>query len=254
MIDRQTLMRLARMNNLRPWQQEKRYLQGLMLAVLSEHPLVFKGGTYLSFFHGLDRFSEDLDFTSSGGIPPTLALDASESLKLFGVQNSARVDGDDGRLYSFRIGARGPLFTSPAETSYIYVEISRRERLLLKPLPLKLDNSAYGVPVKVIGGMALGEVAAEKLRALMSRDKARDLYDLAFLIRERGVRFDRAMAEAKLRYYGIAFDREALADSLSRKADIWKPELKPLIFGGLMGFREAESTVLDWAGLGVERA
>lgn len=247
MIDKPTLIKLAKLYNLRPWQQEKRYLQSLILAALSEHPLVFKGGTYLYFFHGLDRFSEDLDFTSSGSLPEALAGDVSESLRLFGVQNSARVESDDMRGYSFRIGARGPLYTSPEETSYVYVEISRREHALTRPMPLRLDYSAYGVPVKMLGGMALEEVAAEKVRAIVSRDKARDLYDLAFLVRGKGVRFDRAMVEEKLAYYGATFDQGALADRLDAKEALWKPELKPLIFGDLMDYRGAVSAVLRWA-------
>jgi predicted nucleotidyltransferase component of viral defense system len=51
---------------MRTWQQEKHYLQSLILTIVSDYPLVFKGGTYLWLFHGLNRFSEDLDFTAKG--------------------------------------------------------------------------------------------------------------------------------------------------------------------------------------------
>ena len=81
----------------------------------------------------------------------------------------------------------------------------------------------------------------------MSREKARDLYDLAFLIREKGVRFDRAMANEKLGYAGMALDPGALADSVSGKEPLWESELKPLIFGELMDYRDARSIVLRWA-------
>ncbi len=60
------MIEIAKLNRLRPWQQEKHYIQSLILNSLSELPLVFKGGTYLWFFHGLKRFSEDLDFTYNG--------------------------------------------------------------------------------------------------------------------------------------------------------------------------------------------
>ena len=48
-------------------QLEKDYLLNLILKIfstttLSEHA-VFKGGTAINYFYGLDRFSEDLDFT-----------------------------------------------------------------------------------------------------------------------------------------------------------------------------------------------
>jgi len=99
----------------------------------------------------------------------------------------------------------------------------------------------------LIRDAAPDEVAAEKVRAIMSRDKARDLYDLAFLVRGKGVRFDRGMVDAKLKHCGMAFEPGALADRLGTKEALWKPELKPLIFGGLMGYRGAVSVVLRWA-------
>ena len=66
MITAEEIIRFAKVNRLKPHQQEKHYLQtatlaGVYTAVADE--LVFKGGTALFFFYGLDRFSEDLDFT-----------------------------------------------------------------------------------------------------------------------------------------------------------------------------------------------
>ena len=247
MIDKQSLAKLAKISNLRLWQQERHYLQSLILVALAEFPLVFKGGTYLFFFHGLKRFSEDLDFTGSGDFPSSLAHEVSESLRLFGIRNSERVEADDERRYSFRISAEGPLYTSPIDASHVYVEISRREAALGKPIPFRLENEAYMMPVKMVSGMALEEVAAEKVRALMTRNKARDLYDLAFLIRERSAPFDRAMARAKLGYYGLDFSPELLAERTSAMEAAWKPELKPLIFGELMEYETARSGVMKWA-------
>ena len=66
MIDKELIYRLVKLNNLRPWQQEKHYIQSLILEVVADEPLIFKGGTYLWFFHGLQRFSEYLDFTVNG--------------------------------------------------------------------------------------------------------------------------------------------------------------------------------------------
>lgn len=42
----------------------------------------------------------------------------------------------------------------------------------------------------------------------------------------------------------MAFQSGALADRLDAKEALWKPELKPLIFGDLMGYRGAVSVVL----------
>ncbi|EFD92374.1 MAG: hypothetical protein BJBARM5_0891 [Candidatus Parvarchaeum acidophilus ARMAN-5] len=63
-------------------QLEKSYLQTLLLYELYarfEKSLVFKGGTALKFFYGLNRFSEDLDFTYNGGYETANLINSIES-------------------------------------------------------------------------------------------------------------------------------------------------------------------------------
>jgi predicted nucleotidyltransferase component of viral defense system len=74
------LIRIARMRRVKPWQEERRYIQALILYAVADWPLVLKGGTYLWFFHGLNRFSADLDFTASGPIAAGKAAEISQVL------------------------------------------------------------------------------------------------------------------------------------------------------------------------------
>jgi len=67
--------------------------------------------------------------------------------------------------------------------TFVYVEISTRKDIVNKPLNLVL-NTPYLIPEKTLLGMDLNEVCAEKVRAIMKRDKPRDLYDLFFLIQQ----------------------------------------------------------------------
>lgn len=247
MIGREALERIAKLYGLRPWQQERHYIQALVLGALSEFPLIFKGGTYLWFFHGLDRFSEDLDFTATGELPGEIGKSVSESLRMFGVENSLKAISGDGRSLSFRISAKGPLNTSERNLTHVYVEISRRERLLRPPLSLQLNFDAYALPVKIVGGMALDEVAGEKVRAICTREKARDAYDLYYLITRKGVKFDKAIADEKLRYYGLPFSEELLSKSLRKREAGWKPELKSLVFGKLPEFEAVFGAITRWA-------
>lgn len=53
MLSESELRSAAKTFNLKPWQAQKQYLQAAILTLLSEEQLVFKGGTYLWFFHGL---------------------------------------------------------------------------------------------------------------------------------------------------------------------------------------------------------
>jgi len=242
-IDRETLNSIAKLNNLRPWQQEKHYLQSLILIILSEYPLAFKGGTYLWFFHRLNRFSEDLDFTATEPLSKELPKKVSENLLLFGVENRTKIITDNPTTLSFRLSARGPLNTGSIDLCHTYVEISRREKLIRRPLSLELSFSAYNLPIKIVSGMSLEEVASEKIRAIMTRDKARDVYDLAFLM-EKGIWPALSLVEEKLKYYDLRFSQELFRRKLKAKKKLWKPELAQLVFGPLPTFDKAASKLL----------
>jgi len=233
---------------MRPWQQEKHYIQALILSSLSDEPLVFKGGTYLWFFHGLRRFSEDLDFTAIGAIRDDLPVRVSRDLALLGVENNVKDVENNNAGVSFRVAAKGPLNTGEKDICYVYVEISKREKVIMKSLSVKLDIPAYQIPIKVIPGMALDEVAAEKVRAIMSRNKARDVYDLYYLIKEKGVKFNPDLTNKKLAYLGKSFSREEFVEELSKKEGIFERELKGILFVKPPDFNEAKRIIEDWTG------
>jgi len=242
------LNELARLNGMRPWQQERHYIQALILNSLAEQPVVFKGGTYLWFFHGLQRFSEDLDFTATGALSNDLSAHVSNDLALFGVENNIKNIESSNAATSFRVAAKGPLNTGEKDICYVYVEISKREKVIMKSLSVKLDIPAYQIPIKVISGMALDEVAAEKVRAIMSRNKARDVYDLYYLIKEKGVKFNPDLTNKKLAYLGKSFSREEFVEELSKKEGIFERELKGILFVKPPDFNEAKRIIEDWTG------
>ncbi|MFH0972368.1 MAG: nucleotidyl transferase AbiEii/AbiGii toxin family protein [Candidatus Micrarchaeota archaeon] len=248
MIDRGELDKIAKLNNLRSWQQEKHYVQSVILVALSEFPIVFKGGTYLWFFHRLNRFSEDLDFTSAGKLPENLGEIVSENLGLFGIENELKAGKKSDASLSFRIGAKGPLHTSPKHACFVYIEISTRENVLMRPLALQVDFPYYDLPLKVINGMALEEVGAEKVRAIMTREKARDVFDLAYLIKEKNIGFRLEMVNEKLKYYDMEFSESLFGKKVAEKKSVWKAELKQFIAGELPDFESAEKSLVPWAG------
>lgn len=72
------------------------------------------------------------------------------------------------------------------------------------------------------------EIFAEKVRAIISREKARDLYDLWFLI-NRGVTVDLKLLENKMSYYNEKWDYEKFKVSVDKKKNLWDLDLKPLV-------------------------
>lgn len=246
MIDKDTLVALARAMGMRPWQQEKHYVQCLVLNAVSDLPIVFKGDACLWMFHDLQRFSEDLDFTSEGSLPATFARQISRDVAFFGVENMVKTMQDSDTSLSLRISAKGPLNTSDKDLCHVYVEISKREPVLKEKTPRSLDMPAYGMPIRVLSCMALDEIAAEKTRAILTRDKARDVYDLWFLITRKRARFDENCVREKLRTYGIEFSAEHFIEALKKKAPRFTRELKPLVFGKLPEFDACLDVLSEW--------
>jgi len=161
LLGREDVLRLARARGLRAWQEEKRYVQALLLYSLRRLPLVAKGGTYLWLFHGLNRFSEDLDFTQVGEVKPGDLEEVRLSLELFGVRSTVKVLEDDRFTLTFRVDAWGPLATSDKDLCRVRVDISRREPLRLPPIQVVLDEPFYGIPIVFLKGMDLREFLAE---------------------------------------------------------------------------------------------
>jgi len=134
MILKEDLIRLAKLNRLKAFQQGKHYIQTLVLRSIyaTTNELAFKGGTSLWFFHGLNRFSEDLDFTfmlrkrKRTGLR-NLPMAVKNDLEVYGIDSEIRILNDDKISFSFRVGANGPLFTKEIERSFVRVEISKRE-------------------------------------------------------------------------------------------------------------------------------
>lgn len=236
MLTREEILRLARARRLKPWQEEKRYVQALVLYALSEWPVIMKGGTYLWFFHGLNRFSDDLNFTQVGVLKEG-PEDVSLSLELLGLRNRVKVLKEDRYTLTFRVDAWGPLSTSEKDLCRVRVDISRREEVLLKPLPVKLDEPSYGIPIVFLRGMDLREALAEKIRAAAVRGAARDLYDSWFLLR-RGIPLDPDLLARKLEFYGIE-DPKELCTELKAIERSWRSELEPVVFGHLPEFQDA---------------
>jgi predicted nucleotidyltransferase component of viral defense system len=240
MLNRDELLSLARTRRLKPWQEEKRYVQALVLYSLSEAPLVAKGGTYLWFFHGLNRFSDDLDFTAEKELTRKVSLDVRKTLELFGVQNTLRVTKDDKLTLSLKVAARGPLYQSEKDTCYVNIEVSRREGIGRKPISVELDEAFYGIPIVHVKGMDLEEVASEKIRALLTRENARDLYDLWYLITKRNIRPDRNFVDSKLSFYGKTLDDKELQTRIDSIAESWYQELRPIVLGEVPSFEEVK--------------
>ncbi len=229
MIDLETLRRIARTKGISNIGfAEKDYFQEILLIGVSrEAPeLVFKGGTALYKLHGLDRFSEDLDF--SGKIAERQANRISSYLDHFGWPSKASLEEvSSGTLLN--IAVEGFLFQGGSETmARLQVDLSGRDDVEMEPEWLTLFSLYPDIPSLRLRTMALEEIMAEKVRSLMVRMKARDAYDVWFLF-GKGVSADSFLIEKKLKVYSMALDEVSLDETLDECQKEWRRELRPLI-------------------------
>jgi predicted nucleotidyltransferase component of viral defense system len=107
-------------------------------------------------------------------------------------------------------------------------------------------SSLYGeIPPFDLHVMDEREIFAEKIRAVYSRNKARDVYDLWYLARKRAIAFDSALAGKKLSSIGLKFDIRAFFSKLDEKKESWEKDLGSLINGELPSFGLVRKELAD---------
>ena len=102
---------------------------------------------------------------------------------------------------------------------------------MMEGRPLRMDMSQYALPVRMLRGMDLQEVGAEKVRALATRQKARDIFDLWYLIGEKKIVFSPEMVAGKLKYYDLEFDKSKVMGRVSEMEKSFEDDAKPLLLG-----------------------
>lgn len=231
MLNRKSLESIKTVLGFNLGQVERDYLQHILLLFLYRHAgnwLVFKGGTALQKTLGLNRFSEDLDFTSSKeeGLSE-IAYRVRDDAANFGFDNEVEIRKNISEVISYRI--KGPLYDGTQKSMVVLrLEISLRETIVLKDdirevVPVYTDLQPYLVTM-----MNPEEILAEKIMAIMTRNKARDIFDARFLIAKK-IPVNIELANRKLEYYDMKFEKEAFIESLMSKKRIWDKELKPLV-------------------------
>lgn len=205
---------------------EQDYVQALFLKELYKisEGLIFKGGTYLKHAHGLDRFSEDLDFTRISGSTEEEISEAAENMERYNIQAEVGKIQRGEQAISGRLQYQGPLYDgSDRSRGNIDLEISKRGDVFLDPEWNRLFFVYPEVRAVLCRGMEIREVLAEKLRALSMRSKGRDLYDVWYLI-EQGVEVDNDLYRKKMEAVG----EEPFIDLLGNEK-AWKRDLDVLL-------------------------
>lgn len=178
----------------------REYIQYLFLSVFYARPsssgVYFKGGTAIHIIYQAPRFSEDLDFTShitdtafSSLIADTFSrLTQSERLVF---KERKTITGKRYMLAATNITGLPPV--------YVNLDFSFREKVL-QPQRSIIQTRFPILFTEFVSHLSQEEMFAEKIRAIATRKKGRDLYDLWYLS-TRGVKLDAKLVQQKLSYY-----------------------------------------------------
>ncbi len=174
-------------------------LLGLSRAGFFDHAL-FYGGTALRILHGLDRFSEDLDFSL---IAPDVNFDLSvyedvviEALHSFGFEVTIQIKNSDNTIKSAFLKGNTSQHLLNIEAPADIVKAFGQGRLVKikfevdtqPPLDFETEKKTLLVPSPfILNTMTLPSLFAGKMHAILcrnwsSRPKGRDWYDLVWYI------------------------------------------------------------------------
>lgn len=182
----------------------REYLQILFLSKLygqAGSGIFFKGGTAIHLLFGAPRFSEDLDFTVT--LPEKEFKDVLD--KVF-----ADVKREIGAEFKLResVAGRRYLMTVKVDlvkyATFINLDFSFRENVF-RPEKSTMETEFPILLTSFIWHLSAQEIMAEKIRAILTREKGRDVYDL-WLLLSKGIVLDDELVLEKLKYYNMGKD------------------------------------------------
>ncbi|MFH1633503.1 MAG: nucleotidyl transferase AbiEii/AbiGii toxin family protein [Chloroflexota bacterium] len=232
MLTRTQIQRLAQRNSIGMQAQERDYIQHLLLFLLysRSQELIFKGGTALRIVYRGPRYSENLDFNGPADLDALQSLwqGVSKGMESFGVMSEIRNQWTSEVSYSLDISYQGPLYDGSDRTKgRVRVDINRRQESVNTRRELVSPDYDDLRPF-VVTAISLEHMLAEKVRAMLTRGKPRDLYDIWFLIRQ-GVRPDIDLFNQKLVLYDLKFSPPLFESALENVRTDWERDLHPLL-------------------------
>ena len=250
MLSYEELENIARLKKLSLINTEKDYLQDVVLFIIYSNlgkELIFKGGTCLYKIYKLNRFSEDLDFTLTKKFDITRTTNKIVSdLMLLNIKSKIKEVKEYKNEINIRLLLNGPLYKGNKESQcFIPLNISIKENVLLEPDKEVIIPLYKEIPTFEAFAMQEKEIAAEKVRAIMTRIKPRDIYDLWFLMSKKNVIFDINLINRKLALYGIKFNFKEFRNRIEKMRGLWETDLKHLTINDPQEFNKVKKELLE---------
>ncbi|RPH61774.1 MAG: nucleotidyl transferase AbiEii/AbiGii toxin family protein [Chloroflexi bacterium] len=249
MLTRSQIQRLAQRHGIGIQAQERDYVQHLLLFGLYSHSqeLTFKGGTALRIVYKGNRYSEDLDFNGNLTVEKTKNTwqNVLRELIAYGLQAGIRNEWQSDFGYSFDVSYQGPIYDGRDRTKgKVRVDISlRRESVETKRELISPEYDDLRPFVATV--LSPEHLMAEKVRALLVRNKARDMYDI-WLLKNQGISINKELVEQKLKLYELTVTRSVLNAALLKAKGEWDRDLRPLLPQNILWDDVAGQLEKDW--------
>lgn len=215
MIDNLTLKKLADAAGIDSFSVLREIAQVAFLNELfslsGSQQIFFKGGTALKLMLGSNRFSENLDF-SVGIEKPRLGQLAAKAVSRLKPQFPGIVlkDIESAAGVSKKIWLPTDISTQPLT---VKLDFSFREKVI-RPRQGVIKTVLPAAAVTLINYVDPVEILAEKYRAILTRIKGRDLYDVWYLLNRRVV-FEPELIKQKLDYYKEKYEPKKFVDKIA---------------------------------------
>jgi len=216
----------------------REYLQIVLLKALYNLPearrFCFTGGTYLRLVYGTKRFSEDLDFNGKKiekkefeAVAQKLAAEAEKNGIKAGISFSHRENLLIADL-SFPQVEKEYGITSKYGNSGIVIKLDMN-RPKWKINPETEVVSGYGITTPVVCTQK-GAFFADKIDALIKKDRARHLFDIIFMLSEKFPVDDAVMKMLGLKNNPFNLILERVNGLSEKQLKIYADQLKPFLF------------------------
>jgi len=201
MITLEELNRIKELKKTKLYYAEKEYLQHIFLNSISKYPdkFLFKGGTCLKICFGLERASEDLDFSTTQNISEIkkIILSCLKNFELLNIPYKIYSEKEFKGNIRFEIRFKGLLFNGNSNSTNTLKLDFNKQKTINKEAKV-IQKVFSDVPQFVINVVSEKEILAEKIRALINTSEPKHLYDLWILF-NKGVEIDKGLIKQKLK-------------------------------------------------------
>ena len=202
MLDKETAQDFAKKLKIDLFTVYREYLHLLFLKYFysqkESEKIYFKGGTALRFLYDSFRFSEDLDFTS---------LLSEDKIKILFTKTLQDLSKEAGEIsfketetiansFSCRLFQKIPEFKFPLT---VRLDFSLREKPFF-PNTSYIETIFPVGPFPQVSHLKIEELLAEKVRAIFTRTRGRDIFDLYFILSKK-IPIDWRLVNKKMTLY-----------------------------------------------------